>query len=352
MARGQDLLIDGSRGEGGGQILRTSLALATITGRPLRITRIRAGRARPGLAAQHLTCVRALAEICNADLTGAELGSMELGFSPRRAAHAGRYGFNVALARAGGSAGAASLILQSVLLPLTLAGGKSDVTLLGGTHVPWSPSFDFLEQTFLPLLADLGLIASLELRRPGFYPVGGGRMLAHIASTQALSPLKLEHPGALSGVHGRITLAGLSFEIASRMRAEAVRLLSPLGVSVEIEIVETEARSPGIAIFLTPDEVRGRSGFSAIGERGRPAEAVAKEACEALLEHLQSGAAVDLRLADQLLLPLAFASGKSTFTTSRASGHLRTNAHIIEQFGLAHISIQGEQPARVTVCPK
>jgi RNA 3'-terminal phosphate cyclase (ATP) len=347
------LLIDGSRGEGGGQILRSSVSLAAILGRELRIVRIRAGRPKSGLSAQHLASVRAVAEICSAELEGDALGSLQLDFRPRRAPRAGRYSFNVAAARKGGSAGAASLVLQSALLPLALTGNASELALLGGTHVPWSPPFDFLEQVFFPLLAKLGLKVELDLRRPGFYPVGGGRFSARIQGVKRLQPLQLERPGRLLGVQGTLTLAGLDEQVAVRLEETTQRLLAPLGVAVEIERKEAESRSLGVALFLRPDYERGFAGFSAVGERGKPAEQVAAEACEELLLQHASNAAVDVRLADQLLLPLCFASGASVFTTARASSHLRTNAAIVEQFGLAKVQIEERSGlAQVTVHPR
>lgn len=348
---GKALIIDGSRGEGGGQILRTSLSLASILRRPCRLEHIRVGRARPGLAAQHLTCVRALSEVASAEVKGDQIGSMELDFRPGRVARSGRYNFNVADARKGGSAGAASLILQSVLMPLALVSGKSEVTLLGGTHVPWSPPFDFLSQTFLPLLTSLGIETELDLRRPGFYPIGGGRILARIIGAKSISPLRLEYPGNLHAVRGRITLASLSLDIAERMTCAVKDALAPLGVDIEIEVVTPKARSTGVALFLSADYDKGQAGFSAIGEKGKSSEAVAHEACDALLNHHKSGSAVDLRLADQLLLPLSFASGKSVFTTSRATNHLHTNAQTIEQFGVAKITVEDGNPVRVSVSP-
>lgn len=346
------LIIDGFQGEGGGQILRTSLTLAAILGRPIQIKRIRAGRARPGLAAQHLTCVQALAEITKASVSGAEIGSMELEFIPPRLARGGKCNFNVALARAGGSAGSCGLIFQSVLLPLAFAKNKSEVTLLGGTHVPWSPTFDFLSQTFLPALGACGLQTSLDLRRPGFYPQGGGRMKAQITPLQKIQALKLQKPGTLQEIKSLITISDLSFSIAARIESQVSKLLKPLKVEIVFARMEAKAHSPGVALFLQARYERGFTGFSAIGEKGKSSEQVAAEAVEALLLHHKSQATIDVRLADQLLLPLAFASGTSVFTTARMSSHLQTNAFVIEQFGLGKIKIQEEEDKTiVTVKP-
>ena len=170
--------IDGSHGEGGGQILRTALSLSAITGQAMRIERIRAGRKNSGLRPQHLTAVRAAAAICEAHLEGDEVGSQTLLFEPRQSPRPGYYEFDVREAAKGGSAGSVTLIFQTLLLPLALAGGKSEIILRGGTHVAWSPPFHYLQYVYLPAVARLGIEARVELRRWGWYPVGGGEIRA------------------------------------------------------------------------------------------------------------------------------------------------------------------------------
>lgn len=364
----ESIEIDGSHGEGGGQVLRTALTLSALTGRPVRLRQIRAARPKPGLAPQHLTCVRAAARICDASLHGAELRSTELTFEPRSEPLAGEYVFDVTEASRGGSAGAATLVFQTVFLPLALARGESRLTLKGGTHVPWSPTFDFLAAVFLPAVARMGFNASCTLEAPGFYPIGGGRMTSVIAPSReadrrnpgganaaptaappeawrpaGIRPLTLNQRGALQAVSGRAVACNLPADIAQRMANRAANVLREAGLSPRITAVRERGPGPGAFVFLTAEYENAVAGFSALGDRGKPADRVADEACQALLAHHQSGAAVDPHLADQLLLPLALASERSGFGTSRVTGHLLTNAHVIQQFGRVVIRVTGTE---------
>ncbi len=351
------LVIDGSHGEGGGQIVRTSLALSAITGRPVTLERIRAGRRKPGLAAQHLTGVRAAAEICGARLTGDALGSQTLRFEPTGAPRAGDYRFDVAAASRGGSAGATSLVLQTVLLPLTLAGGDSTVTIAGGTHVAWSPPFDYLRDVWLPALEPAGVRAQLELEHWGWYPVGQGEIRARIQGLggpdRRLHPIELRNRGPLRQVTGRAVGSRLPEHIPRRMAEHASARLDAEGVATRIDVETARAACPGTGLFLTARYARAGAGFSALGRRGKPAEGVAAEAASAFLDHHHSGAAVDQHLADQLILPACLAEGDSSFTVSRVTAHLATNAWTARQFGLAGITMEelGDGTAVVTVKP-
>ena len=225
------LVIDGSYGEGGGQILRSSLSLSAITGRPLRIEKLRANRKKPGLAAQHLTSVRAAAMLCNAELKGAELGSQTLQFIPRKPVQAGDYVLDVAEAREGGSAGAVMLVLQTLLLPLALAKGVSTVILRGGTHVDMSPSYDYVHDVWLPMLARMGVNAELSLVRSGWYPVGRGEIRLRITGAGKLRPLRVEHRGPLQTITGRALAANLPAHISERMASHARDVLQQAGMS-------------------------------------------------------------------------------------------------------------------------
>ena len=347
-----ELVIDGSYGEGGGQILRTALTLAAITGRAIRIEKIRAGRKNPGLAAQHLTGVRAIAAVCRAHVAGDELGSQSLTFTPGGPPQPGHYRFDVAEARQGGSAGATTLVLQTILLPLTLANGDSTVVIRGGTHVAWSPPFDYVLDVWLPTLSRMGVEAGLELVRWGWYPVGQGEIRAAIKGRGTglrLSPLTLARRGELRRVWGRAVAANLPAHIPQRMADRARSLLAAAGVEAQIEPLRVRAACAGAGIFLTAEYQGVRAGFSALGARGKPSEQVAEEAVAALLAHRESGAALDQHLADQLVVPLALADGESSFSVERVTRHLTTNAWVVEQFGLAHISIQAHQ---VTIQPR
>ena len=335
----EPLFIDGAYGEGGGQILRTALALSAITGRPLRIDRIRALRRNPGLAAQHLTAVRAAAEICGARLAGDALGSTTLEFSPERPAAAGQYAFDVGLAREGGSAGAVTLILQTILLPLAFAPGDSEVRLRGGTHMAWSPPFDYVCDVWLPALTRLGVRTGLRLEAWGWYPAGQGLVCARIegAGSTALHSVDLDERGPLLRIRGRAVAANLPAHIPRRMIDRARALLERLGADLAIEPSRVRAVSPGAGLFLTAEYANVNCGFSALGEIGKPSEQVAEEAAGELLRHHASGAALDRHLGDQMLLPLCFADGPSSFSVEQFTLHLETNAWVIERFGLARI---------------
>ncbi|GAB4532356.1 MAG: RNA 3'-terminal phosphate cyclase [Anaerolineae bacterium] len=346
------LVIDGSYGEGGGQILRTALALAAIAGKAVRFEKIRAGRKNPGLAAQHLTVVRAIATLCNAQVSGDEPGSQTLIFRPGGPVQAGDYVFDVAEAREGGSAGAATLVLQAILLPLSLAGLQrsqgqkrdSTVTIRGGTHVAWSPPFDYVQDVWLPALSRLGVDATLELNRWGWYPVGQGEIQATIRGLQSnLSPLTLVERGALLRVRGRAVAANLPSHIPQRMATRAQSLLKSAGIEARVDPLRVRAACAGAGIFLTAEYETVRAGFSALGARGKASEVVAEEAVAALLAHRDSGAVLDQHLADQLVLPLALAGGVSSFSVERVSRHLTTNIWVVEQFGLARASVAGNR---------
>jgi RNA 3'-terminal phosphate cyclase (ATP) len=332
------VIIDGAHGEGGGQILRTALSLSAITGRPLRIERIRALRRNPGLAAQHLTAVRAVAALCGAQLSGDTLGSTCLDFAPQAPVASGKYIFDVSLAREGGSAGAIMLVLQTVLLPLAFAGGDSEVELHGGTHMAWSPPFDYVRDVWLPALARLGVEASVELANFGWYPVGKGKVRAQIRGRRAmLKPLELEQRGPLVRIFGRAVAANLPAHIPQRMADRALSLLAVLGADLFIEPLRVRAACPGAGLFLTAEYANLNCGFSAIGAVGKPSEQVAEEAAGALLDHHASGAALDRHLGDQILLPLCFSSGPSRFSVAEITRHLETNAWVIERFGVARV---------------
>ncbi len=354
----QPLLIDGAHGEGGGQILRTAVSLAAITGRPIRIEHIRANRRNPGMAAQHLTAVRAAAALCQARLSGDALGSQELGFAPCAAVSAGDYTFDVALARQGGSAGAVSLVLQTVLLPLALARGKSRVTVRGGTHLPRSPPVDYLCHVWLPMLSRIGIDAQIDLDAWGWFPIGKGQIRATVDGVSGPhgkpQALRLIERGALRRVIGRAAAARLPAHIPRRMADRARILLEPLGAALDIRWEGVPAACPGAGIFLTAEYENVSAGFSGIGAIGKTSEQVAEEAVASLLQHHGSGAALDRHLADQLLLPLSLAQATSDYSVELVSRHLQTNAWVIERFGIASVTIEPTSAGtgRVTVTPQ
>lgn len=352
------LTLDGSHGEGGGQILRTALALSIITARHIRLVNIRAGRRNPGLLPQHLSAVRAAAAVGGAAVTGDHLGSTEVTFAPSHHAKFGSYVFDVAETAGRGSAGSVTLILQTLAIPLLLAAGASTLILRGGTHVEWSPPFDDLATAYFPLLRRIGYRIDAELMRWGWYPVGGGEVVCKIAGAEPAgnrwrpTPIEAMSPGPLQGIVGRAVAANLPAHIPQRMADRARASLAEFGLPVNIEPQSVTAACPGAGIFFLAAYANLPASFSAYGQVGKPSEAVADQAVAAFREHHRSGAAVELHLADQLLLPLVLAAGPSAFTTVRPTGHLLTNAWAIEQFGVARIAIGRETPCRIRVEPR
>ncbi|MBD1835759.1 RNA 3'-phosphate cyclase [Cyanobacteria bacterium FACHB-472] len=344
------IYIDGSYGEGGGQVLRTSLSLATITGQPIRIERIRAGRKQPGLAAQHLTGVRAAAAICNAQVQGDELGSTNLEFTPSYSVQAGKYTFDVSDAREGRSAGAVTLVLQTILLPLALARGDSQIILRGGTHVAYSPSLSYIEQVYLPILKRMGVQAEVRLHRWGWYPEGGGEVELNVSGGSTLSSINLLERGKLQEVRGLAVVTQLPSHIPQRMASRAENLLHEAHLKATVRPLRERGVAPGAGIFLTAEYEDSLAGFGALGRLGLPADKVAEIACQELLNFHKTNAPVEEHLADQLLLPAALGSETSQYRVAEISTHLTTNAWVIHQFGIASITID-EVERVVTVTP-
>lgn len=342
--------IDGSYGEGGGQILRSSLTLATLTGQAVQLKNIRANRSKPGLRPQHLTAVRAAARICNAHVENAALNSQTLTFTPQTLPQPGVYVFDVNDAATYASAGATTLILQTLLLPLALASGPSKVTLRGGTHVPMSPPAIYLEQVYLPILFEMGVRARLNHRMWGFAPQGGGELEVEIAGQSRLRPLDLSERGALKSVEGLAFVSELPPHIPQRMSDRATMVLRQAGCShVTVEARQVPARGIGTGIFLLAHYESAtcsggaRAGFDALGRRGLASEQVAEMACHNLLGHHCTGAAVDPHLADQLALPFALAGGVSRAHVSRITQHLLANLWVTQQFELAAAHVEGQE---------
>lgn len=340
------LTLDGAHGEGGGQIVRTALALAVALRRAVTLANIRARRPRPGLQPQHLTVVRALAALADADVRGDALDSTALHFAPRTL-RAGEYRFDVGAEK--GSAGSVSLLCQALLLPLAMAPAPSRLVLIGGTHVPWSPPVHYLAEVFFPALRRIGIDATLDLRRWGWYPAGGGAIEVTITPARALNGVIAEEADRAPVVTGLSAVSRLPRSIAERQRRRAEERLAAAGVACDIALHEdATALGPGTFVFLA---VPGRAGFSALGRRGLPAERVADEAVDGLLAFLESGAAVDDHLADQLVSFLALAAGASRLTCPRITGHLRTVAWTVGQFLPVAIDLAEARPARVAIAP-
>jgi len=341
---GAILRVDGAQGEGGGQLLRTALALSAVRGVPVEVHSIRARRKKPGLQAQHLTAVAALVQICRAQVEGASLGSQRVLFSPG-AVQPGEYRFDV------GTAGSTALVLQAILLPLALAPGPSRVTITGGTHVPWSPPVDYLQHVVLPVLAGMGVTARLRVDRWGFYPQGGGRVVVEVEGGADLQAVSLLFRGGSTDLCGVSAVANLPRKIAERQRDRVLQRLQGEGRTAEIELIEADAPGAGSFLSLVAETAGIPAGFSALGERGKPAQRVADEAVDALFDFLKAEAACDPHLADQLILPMALAPGTSRLTTSRVTRHLLSTVQLAQQLLGCPVQVGGEEgsPGQVTI---
>lgn len=317
--------IDGSHGEGGGQILRTSLALAALLGRPVKIDNIRANRKQPGLKTQHLACVLALAGITDAETKGADKHSTRLTFLPRTL-KGGKYRFEIT------TAGAACLLFSAILPPLLFAEQPSEITITGGTHVPYSPPFHYMSRIFLPALQKMGAEVELEMVRWGFYPKGGGEIWARVKPCQKLHLIHLQKRGALKELSLSAFRANLPDHIAQREIHHMQKSLAKFSGIFRSQALSCQALSPGNFVFLEADYENIKAGFSALGKRGKPAEEVADEVCRAFGYFNKTKATVDSHLADQLILYMALAHGESVFATDKITGHLMTNIDVIAKF--------------------
>jgi RNA 3'-terminal phosphate cyclase (ATP) len=340
----ETVFIDGSMGEGGGQILRTSLALACITGKNLHIENIRAARRNPGLARQHLSCVHAACEICGGQCKGAAIGSQSLDFQPGLIRD-GNFSFDI------GSAGSATLVAQTILPALFLADKPSTIAVTGGTHNPWAPPFDFLAETFLPAIKTAGFDAECKLIKHGYFPAGGGKIVLHVRPQQekrklvgwAGSPahaVSIQHgqtsqtinfcqPAENVLIHARIYTAKLPANIAQRQKK--LLLQSKLKFTNIEHIEVTNSEGPGNCVMLRLCGSGRTTVFTAFGQKGKPSEKVVGEVISLAEDFLPSGAAVDRFLADQLLIYIAI-SKSGSFTTNELSTHLTTNIETIKKF--------------------
>jgi len=334
----ETVFVDGSMGEGGGQILRTSLALACITGRNLHIENIRAARRNPGLAKQHLICVRAACEICGGQCEGAAIGSKVLDFQPGPI-HGGNFTFDI------GSAGSATLVIQTILPALFLADKTSTVTVTGGTHNPWAPPFDFLAETFLPAIGTAGFDADCKLEKYGFFPAGGGKIALDVRPRQEKSnqPIDFCEPAENIQIQARVYTAKLPDHIAQRQKKLLLQTKLKFQNIEHIEV--TDSDGPGNCIMIRLVATSGGSlkaegfgdgsprttVFTAFGQRGKPSEKVVGEVVSLAEDFLLSGAAVDRFSADQLLIYMAI-SKSGCYTTNDLTTHLTTNIETIKKF--------------------
>jgi len=318
--------IDGSYGEGGGQVIRTSVSLAAITGREVEIINVRARRSKPGLQRQHLTAVLAAAALCDAEVRGAALGSTHIVFRPQARPKADPYVFDV------GTAGATPLVAQTMLVPLAHAGLTTSVQITGGTHVPRAPSADYLEAVYVPALRRAGIGAAVSFTRAGFFPKGGGQLAVDVREDTLFQPLDLTERGKLLSLTAYVVTGSLPEHVSERGGKAVERFMKGVGRQVRIERRELPSLNPGAAVTLVAECEGGIAGFSALGERGKPMEEVATEPCEHFMAWWKSGAACDEHLADQLVLPMALAPGESRWTTPVVTEHLRTVLWVVKHF--------------------
>lgn len=321
------LEIDGSYGEGGGQLVRTAVALAAMTGKTILIRNIRAKRPKSGLAAQHLTAVRAVATLCSAEVSGLEIGAGEIVFRPRQL-HGGDFTFDV------GTAGSVTLVLQAVLPAAIACSEPSRLSLTGGTDVKAAPPLDYFRYVLLSLLNRMTLQASVTVQRRGYYPRGGGMIEVNINPAQPLRPLCLETPGALEEINGIVHIANLPAHILERMRQTALNTLSGFPkVHIAAQALGgNDAIGQGGAIALWARTQHTLLGAAITAERGVTAERIGSETAQALRDDITAGVTLDIHASDQILIYLAMAQGPSRFLVRTLSSHAHTTMWLLQQF--------------------
>jgi RNA 3'-terminal phosphate cyclase (ATP) len=333
--------LDGSQGEGGGQVLRTSLTLSMITGQPVRIVNIRANRPKPGLMRQHLVAVQAAAEVCGADISEVQVGARTLEFAPGRI-RSGAYSFAI------GTAGSSMLVLQTLLPALLYADAPSTVTVSGGTHNPKAPPAEFLQRAYGRVMEQMGAQIGIGLERHGFYPAGGGIVTASVQPCAQLRRLTLMAPGPRRAGYAESFIAAVPYVVAQRELDTVGRAMGWSEEQLRPRQLPDKI-GPGNVLLITLESEHVTEVFASFGEKSVPAETVAKQAVQDARFYMASGAAVSEHLADQLMLPMALAGG-GQFTVDRISLHARTNAEVITRFLPVRIAFEaGERHSTCTI---
>jgi len=336
--------VDGSIGEGGGQVLRTSVALSALTQKPIIVKNIRAKRDKSGLRNQHMTAIKAVAAIVDADVDGLELGSSEITFAPKRWT-GGEFKFDI------GTAGSTTLVLQALLPVLAFSKRHSNITLIGGTNNPMAPQIDYFIHVLNPILAKMGFSYELTLIRRGFYPRGGGLITISVEPISSIEPINIIELGSLESIKGLSHSAKLPEHVAYRQAVAAKEYLASTGysdVTIEIEVrQETEVFSAGSGIVLWAEtSTGGIIGGDALGERGKPAEKVGRDAAIDLVGQLRTGAPIDRHLGDQLIIWMAMAVGPSAIMPTEITLHALTSMKIVEQLTGRKFTVTGHEGAR------
>ena len=338
--------IDGSYGEGGGQIVRTALSLSCLFQKPFRIFNVRMNRSRPGLMPQHLTCVKAAQYITGAEVKGNYPGSVDLFFSPGEV-HAGSFSFDI------GTAGSTSLVLQTLIPALAFSGQMTRVTLTGGTHVPFSPSYYYLSEVFVRFLEQIGIRVRLSISSYGFYPRGGGRIQADIFPAEKITPLQIRERGPLQNFTGYSGVGNLPLAIAERQKTALLnklfREVEELKTAPHIELLEVSTPGKGTFIDFTAKCEHSIAGFTGLGAIGKKAEVVGEEAASEFIRYYRTGAALDSHMADQILLYLSLCSEESFFSSSAITSHLLTNLWAIGLFHDIRYSVEGKTGEKGTI---
>ncbi len=322
--------IDGSYGEGGGQILRTAVAMSIVKGTPVKITNIRANRPNPGLSYQHLTALSVAAEICGGELEGGEKGSPEVEFIPGEP-RGGYYEFDI------GTAGSIALLLQCMIPPASQADGVVEVKVKGGTDVKWSPPYDFFENVFLEHLRRMGLNVSSKLLKRGHYPKGGGEV---VLTVEPGSPDPLPSGEDISKVKGRAFVSSLPEHIMRRMRKQVLKEFVDMPVDVKLRSYESPSPGTGITLWTEGDR---SVGIGVLGEKGVPAESVGKEAADYIRSTMESGFHLDRWSADQLVPYLAMSKRHGELKVEKVTGHLETNVWVMDMFDPGRLKLEEKE---------
>ena len=328
--------IDGSFGEGGGQILRYGIALSVLKQKPVTITNIRAKRPNPGLRPQHLTAINCLGALCNADIQGLEIESPTVTFTPKKI-QPGTYKFDI------GTAGSITLIFQACILGSINTPAPITIRLIGGTDVKWSPSWDYFAQVFLPLLNKIGISTTASLEKRGYYPKGGGEAELTIHPTKQIKPFSVLDQQNFKAIKGLINIANLPDHIATRMKHAVIKTALENNLRTQIQIQQTEALCPGTGLTLWTETKKTILGSTTLGERGISSEKIAERAMTQLLKEITSGATLDTNAIDQILPYLVLSGKPSGCQVRELSNHARTNMWLLQQFCKTNFEMKDQE---------